>query len=98
MRVLLQLCLTFALIGTLAACGALPSQNFDHSTRATVRRVEIVPVGTPDHAQARIMNPIGAGFGLVGNFVEARRKAGATQEMEEALAAAHFDFRSSLAN
>jgi hypothetical protein len=82
----------------LAACGTLPTQNFDHSTRATIKRVDVVPVGTPDHAEARIMNPIGAGFGLVGNFVELRRKAGATQEMENALAAAHFDFRTSLAN
>jgi hypothetical protein len=98
MRVLLQLCFAFVLTGTLAACGSLPTQNFDHSTRATVKRVEIIPIGTPEHAQARIMNPIGAGFGLVGNFVELRRKAGATQEMESALAAAHYDFRTSLTN
>jgi hypothetical protein len=98
MRVLLQLCLTLVLTGTLAACGALPTQNFDHSTRASVKRVSIVAVGTPEHAQARIMNPIGAGFGLVGNFVELRRKAGATQEMENALATAHYDFRTSLTN
>src|SRR5215470_20103702 len=98
MRVLLQLCFAFVLTGTLAACGSLPAQSFDHSTRATVKRVEIVPIGTPEHAQARIMNPVGAGFGLVGNFVELRRKAGATQEMENALAAAHFDFRTSLTN
>jgi hypothetical protein len=98
MRVLLQLCLAVVLTGTLAACGSLPAQNFDHSTRATVKRVEIIPIGTPEHAQARIMNPIGAGFGLVGNFVELRRKAGATQEMESALSAAHYDFRASLTN
>jgi hypothetical protein len=98
MRVLLQLCLAFVLTVTLAACGTLPTQSFDHSTRANVKRVNIMPIGIPEHAQARIMNPIGAGFGLVGNFVELRRKAGATQEMESALAAAHFDFRTSLAN
>jgi hypothetical protein len=63
-----------------------------------VKRVNVVAIGTPEHAQARIMNPIGAGFGLVGNFVELRRKAGASQEMESALAAAHFDFRTSLNN
>lgn len=44
------------------------------------------------------MNPIGAGFGLVGNFVESRRAAGASQEMERILAAARFDFRTSLAS
>lgn len=98
MRVLLQLCLTSVLTGMLAACGALPTQSFDHSTRVGVKRVSVVAIGTPEHAQARIMNPIGAGFGLVGNFVELRRKAGASQEMEQVLAQAHFDFRSSLAN
>jgi hypothetical protein len=87
-----------ALTGTLAACETVPTQNFEHSARATVKRVDVVSIGTPEHAQARIMNPIGAGFGVVGNFVELRRKAGATQEMESALATAHFDFRRSLTN
>jgi hypothetical protein len=98
MRVLSSLCLACILTCTLAACGALPAQNFEHSARTSVKRVEMVPIGTPEHAQARIMNPIGAGFGLVGNFVELRRKAGASQEMERALTTAHFDFRTSLAN
>src|SRR5215813_7100 len=98
MRVLTRFCLALITAGMLTACGALPTQNFDHAVRATVRRVDVVPVGTPEHAEARIMNPIGAGFGLVGNFVELRRKAGATQEMESALSTAHFDFRTSLAN
>jgi hypothetical protein len=44
------------------------------------------------------MNPIGAGFGVVGNLVEARRAAWASQAMESTLAAAHFDFQASLAN
>jgi len=96
MRFLPQLCLAGLITWTLAACGSLPTQNFEHSTRATVKRVDVVPIGTPEHAQARIMNPIGAGFGLVGSFVELRRKAGASQEMESALAAAQFDFRTSL--
>jgi hypothetical protein len=92
------LCLLSILTWALTACGALPTQNFEHSARATVRRVNVMPIGAPEHAQARIMNPIGAGFGVVGNFVELRRKAGASQEMESALAAAHFDFRTSLTN
>jgi hypothetical protein len=82
----------------LSACGTLPAQNFEHSARASIKRVALVPVGTPEHAQVRIMNPIGAGFGVVGNLVESRRAAGATQEMESTLAAAHFDFRQSLTN
>ncbi|MDB6156523.1 MAG: hypothetical protein JWO04_229 [Gammaproteobacteria bacterium] len=98
MRVPLKLCLASILTWTLAACGALPTQNFEHSTRATIKRVDIVPIGTPEHTQVRIMNPIGAGFGVVGNLVEARRAAWASQAMENTLAAAHFDFRASLSN
>ena len=98
MRFPLKLCSAVALTWTLAACGTLPTQNFDHSVRATIRRVEVVPIGTPEHTQVRIMNPIGAGFGVVGNLVESRRAAGASQVLEDVLAAAHYDFRTSLAN
>src|SRR3979409_1219184 len=97
MRVPLKLCLASILTWTLAACGALPTQNFEHSTRATIKRVNIVPIGTPEHTQVRIMNPIGAGFGVVGNLVEGRGAAWASQAMESTLAAAHFDFQASLA-
>jgi len=96
MRVSLKFCLASILTGALAACGALPAQNFEHSTRATIKRVDIVPIGTPEHTQVRIMNPIGAGFGVVGNLVEARRAVWASQAMETTLAAAHYDFRDSL--
>ena len=44
------------------------------------------------------MNPIGAGFGLVGNLVESRRAAWASEAMEKTLAAAHYDFRTALAS
>src|SRR6202011_3738619 len=98
MRVPLKLCLASILTWTLAACGALPTQNFEHSTRATIKRVNIVPIGTPEHTQVRIMNPIGAGFGVVGNLVESRRAAGASEEMERVLAAAHYDYRTALSN
>ncbi len=98
MRFPLKLCLAAVLTWTLAACGSMPTQNFEHSTRATVKRIDVVPIGTPEHTQVRIMNPIGAGFGVVGTFVESRRAAGASQEMESTLAAAHFDFRTSLSN
>jgi hypothetical protein len=98
MRFPLKLCSAVALTWILAACGALPARNFDHSVRASIRRIVVVPIGTPEHPQVRIMNPIGAGFGVVGNLVESRRAAGASQEMENVLAAAHYDFRTSLAN
>jgi hypothetical protein len=98
MRVPFTLCAAVALTLILAACGSLPAQNFDHSARARIKRIEVIPVGTPEHPQVRIMNPIGAGFGVVGNLVESRRAAGASQEMENVLASAHYDFRTSLAN
>src|SRR3569833_1095089 len=69
MRLPLKLCSAIFLTWTLAACGSLPSQTFDHSVRASIKRIQVVPIGTPEHAQARIMNPIGDGFGLVGYFV-----------------------------
>ncbi len=98
MRFPFNLCLASLLTWALAACGSVPTQPFEHSARATVKRIDVVPIGTPEHTQVRIMNPIGAGFGVVGNFVESRRAAGASQEMESTLAAAHFDFRTSLSN
>jgi hypothetical protein len=98
MRFPFNLCLASVLTWALAACGSVPTQPVEHSARATVKRIDVVPIGTPEHTQVRIMNPIGAGFGVVGNFVESRRAAGASQEMESTLAAAHFDFRRSLSN
>jgi hypothetical protein len=98
MRSFLRFLFLLSLSWVLASCGSLPKQNFEHSARASVKRVDLIPIGTPEHTQVRIMNPIGAGFGVVGNFVESRRAAGASQEMESTLAAAHFDFRTSLAN
>jgi len=74
MRVPLKLCLASIVTWTLAACGALPTQNFEHSARATIKRVNIVPIGTPEHTQVRIMNPIGAGFGVLGYDVLAKRR------------------------
>lgn len=98
MRFYFKLCLASVLIGTLAACGSVPAQNFERSTRATVKRIDVVPIGTPEHTQVRIMNPIGAGFGVVGNLVESRRAAGASQVLENVLAAAHYDYRAALSN
>jgi hypothetical protein len=82
----------------LAACRTLPQQGFEHSSHAAIKRIYLMPLGTPEHAQVRIMNPIGAGFGVVGNLIESRRAAGAGQEMESTLGAAHYDFRTALTN
>jgi len=44
------------------------------------------------------MNPIGAGFGVVGNLIEARRAAGAQQEMQAVLAKASYNYETALNN
>jgi len=38
------------------------------------------------------MNPIGASFGVVGNYIESRRAAGAQQEMQAVLAKASYNY------
>jgi hypothetical protein len=88
------LALTLALLG----CSDLPSQSFEHSSRSAVKRICIAPLGAPEHAQVQIMNPIGAGFGVVGNFIESRRAAGATEQMQSILSAARYDFGNALSN
>src|SRR3569833_2690290 len=98
MRLPLKLCSAIFLTWTLAACGSLPSQTFDHSVRASIKRIQVVPIGTPEHAQARIKNPIGAGYGLVGNFVESQRAAGASQNKENVLTKTQKNNRTSLYN
>ena len=44
------------------------------------------------------MNPIGAGFGVVGNLIEARRAAGAQQEMQAVLAKASYNYEAALSD
>jgi hypothetical protein len=44
------------------------------------------------------MNPIGAGFGVVGNFIESRRAAGAQQEMQAVLAKAGYNYEAALSD
>lgn len=56
----------------------------------------MAPIGVPQHAQVSIANPIGAGFGIVGNLVESRRAAGAGQELEKLLTKVSYDLRASL--
>jgi hypothetical protein len=98
MRPLLKFLFLICVPVALSACGSLPSQSFERSSHVSIKHVELLPLGTPDHAQVQIMNPIGAGFGVVGNFIESRRAVGASEEMESTLAAAHYDFRASLTN
>lgn len=85
-----------ALVLVLAGCGSLPPEGFDHSSRVSVRRVCLATPGFPDHAQVRVMNPIGAGFGVVGTLIESHRTASAQQEMQAVLAKASYDYESAL--
>ena len=86
----LAVAMGFALV--LSACGSLPPANFEQSSRIDVRRVCLTTPGVPERPQVTIMNPIGAGFGVVGNLIEARRAAGAQQEMQAVLAKMHAVF------
>jgi hypothetical protein len=86
----------FALI--LSACGSLPPESFEQSTRITVRHICLTPLGVPDRPQVTIMNPIGVGFGVLGTLIESRRAAGAQQEMQSALAKAGYNYEAALGN
>jgi hypothetical protein len=74
------------------------SQGFEHSSRAHIKRVALIPLGVPEHARVQIANPIGAAFGMLGNLIEYRRAAGAGEEMQTILAAARYDYRLCLTN
>jgi hypothetical protein len=79
-----------------SACGSLPPANFEQSSRVEVRRVCLTTPGVPERPQVTIMNPIGAGFGVVGNLIEARRASGAQQEMQAVLAKAGYNYETAL--
>lgn len=84
------------LVVLLSACGTLPSEQFEAASRVAVRRVCLTSPGVPNRPQVTIMNPIGAGFGVVGNLIEARRASGAQQEMQAILAKANYNYGSAL--
>jgi hypothetical protein len=52
--------------------------------------------GVPDRPQVTIMNPIGAGFGVLGSLIEVHRAAGAQQEMQTVLAKANYNYEAAL--
>lgn len=80
----------------LSACGALPPENLEAGSRIAVRRVCLAAPGVPDRPQVTIMNPIGAGFGVLGNLIEAHRASGAQQEMQSVLARANYNYGAAL--
>ena len=86
--------LGFALV--LSACGSLPPANFEQSSRIAIHSVCLTSPGVPDRAQVSVMNPIGAGFGVVGNLIEAHRTVGAQQEMQAVLAKVSYDYAAAL--
>jgi hypothetical protein len=93
---LMKLAWAAALVLALSGCGSLPPESFDHSSRVTVRRVCLASLGVPDRPQVTVMNPIGAGFGVVGTLIETHRAAGAQQEMQAVLAKASYDYEAAL--
>jgi hypothetical protein len=90
----LAVAIGFALV--LSACGSLPPANFEQASRIEVRRVCLTTPGVPERPQVTIMNPIGASFGVVGNYIESRRAAGAQQEMQAVLARASYNYEAAL--
>jgi hypothetical protein len=95
---LLKVCVALGFVLVLSACGSLPPANFEQSTRVVVHRVCLAAPGVPERPQVTIMNPIGAGFGVVGNLIEAHRAAGAQQEMQAVLAKASYNYESALSD
>jgi hypothetical protein len=95
-RLKVAVAMGFALV--LSACGSLPPANFEQASRIDVRRVCLTTPGVPDRPQVTIMNPIGAGFGVVGNYIESRRAAGAQQEMQAVLAKASYNYEAALSD
>jgi len=93
---LLKFALVSALALLLSGCGSLPPEGFDHSSHVTVRRVCLTTLGVPERAQVTVMNPIGAGFGVVGTLIESHRAASAQQEMQAVLAKASYSYESAL--
>src|ERR1700761_8550793 len=98
MAQLLKVAVAMCLALVLGACGSLPPENFEPASRVAVRRVCLTSPGVPERPQVTIMNPIGAGFGVVGNLIESRRAAGAQQEMQALLAKANYNYETALSN
>jgi hypothetical protein len=96
MSPLFKLAAALGLALILSACGSLPPANFEQASRVDVRRVCLTTPGVPERPQVTIMNPIGAGFGVVGNLIEARRASGAQQEMQAVLAKAGYNYETAL--
>jgi len=99
MRFLPNLVASIAIALILAACqSAPPPLPFEHSARVAVRRIGIAPLGVPEQLQVTIMNPIGAGFGVVGNLIESHRTATASAEVTGVLGKAHYNFGGALSD
>ncbi len=99
MRLSTTLPAMIAIMLLLPGCqSAPPPLAFEHATRPAVHRICLVPLGIPERAQVTIMNPIGAGFGIVGNLIESQRAANANVEMVAVLAKAHYDYGTALSS
>ena len=92
------LCVALVAWLTAGCQSAPPPLAFEQSARISLKRICMVPPGMPEHAAVSIMNPIGAGFGVLGTLIETRRAAAADAEMADVLAKAHYDFAVALTN
>ena len=88
--------LVLGAVAMLAACQSMPSTTFDPAQRQTVKKVGIAPLGIPDNAEVRILQSVGANFGLIGAIVEESRAANARGELEDVLAKSNYDFKTEL--
>ena len=92
MRVV-SLLMVLGVAAMLTACQSMPRTTFDPGLRQTVKKVGIAPLGMPNSAEVRILQPIGANFGLIGALVEETRAANARSELEDVLARVNYDYK-----
>ena len=91
MRAVLLL-LVSSVVAGLSACSTMPTTTFDTVAGQHIKKIAIAPIGVAEKADVRIMQPVGANFGLVGALVEEGRAANARAELAKTLSAAGYDY------
>lgn len=91
----LKLSLALAAAALLCACASMPSTTYDASS-LTIETVAVAPVGMPSKADVRILNSVGANFGLIGALVEEGRAASARGELEDVFAQTGYDYKKAI--
>ena len=91
-------CLALIVVLTAGCQSAPPPLAFERAARVSLKRIGLITPGIPEHAEVSILNPIGAGFGVIGTLIETRREAAAGAEMTTVLSKAQYDFGGALTN